>query len=287
MQQSDIKRLIQDFGPASWVDKSLFGFKDEGWFVLQTIPIPPEDEIKKVISDIIKNHEIAYADGKVRHWYECEQQTHSISNQVVKEVISTLKEESYRIAVCAASDEKYLGGQPIAIALNPTITYMNFPDHPHLNSGGFNKGVFIPNSICYGYTVEPERYGPTQYDKYIRVFDEVTLWAFRHQVWKAIRGKFGKGQWIGRHYKYGFDNPLFYADCINPLLKCRCGKNARYLECHLPLDISEVVKKRAKEQNKKTIDIQNEIINDLVKTWRSRVEIPQTEMLKKMNLMLK
>lgn len=284
MEQSVIQGLILDYGPVKWVKKSIFGFRNEGWFVIDTIPLPPEDEIELIVSDIINHQEIAYANGKVRHWHECKQ-THPITNQMVKDVITSLKKEPFRIAICTG-DDKFLEGQPIVISLNPTITYMNYPDHPHLNTGGFYGGVYIPDSFCYGYTVEPERYGPSDYEKFIRVFDEATLWLFRHQLWAAIRSKYGKGEWIGKHDKNGLP-PLVYANWLNPLSKCRCGKKKKYIECHLPLDIAPSVTKRAKETNQSPKEIREEMIKQLCLTWNKRISNPQTETLKKLNRMLR
>ena len=285
MEQSDIKRLIHDYGPVKWVNKSVFGFRNEGWFVIDTIPLPPEDEVEKVILDIINDREIAYADGKVRHWHE-NASTHYGKDNLVTEVITSLKDNHFRIGVCSGNDDRFLEGQPIAISLMPTITYMDFPDHPHLNTGGYNGSVFIPDSFCYGYTVEPERYGTNEYEKYIRVFDETTLSLLRHQIWVAIRNRTGKGHWIGKHDTNGLP-PLVYANVLNPLAKCRCGKQKRYLECHLPLDLSEVVNKRAKSEQKKRIEIQHELIKQLLYTWKQRMYNPQKEMLNKLNRMLR
>ncbi|KAA0547398.1 hypothetical protein FZW96_11050 [Bacillus sp. BGMRC 2118] len=286
MEQETIQRLISDYGPAKYVDKSIFGFKGEGWFVLDSIPLPPKEEIEIVISDIIKDHEIAYLNGKVRHWPECSNK-HSILDIKVKEVLNFLEEKPFKIGVCAATDENFLGGQPIVIALNPTITYMNYPDHPHLNTGANYKGVYIPDSFCYGYTVEPDRYGPSVYEKYINVFDQATLWLLRHQVWEAIRILKGKGEWIGKHYKYGFDEPLVYAHWLSPISRCRCGKTKRYLECHLPIDIKKKVKEEAEKSERAYEEVQRNIINNLQNTWNTRIYQPHAFFLTKLIHMLK
>lgn len=284
MEQQVIQQLTQDYGPAKWISKSIFGFKQEGWFLLETTPLPPLDEIEQVVSDIIFEQEIDYYKGQVRHWPDCKN-PHVIKDRVIKKVISSLKEETFRIGVCTGN-ERMLEGQPIVIALKPTISYMNFPDHPHLNSGGGTPGHYLPDSFCYGYTSEKERYGPSTYEKFIRVFDESILFLFRHQVWLAVRNELGEGQWIGPGYKLGLPSEV-YPEFLNPMGKCRCGKNTRYAHCHLPSDLRPYVERVARTAKKPKKEIEIERIRFLYQTWKLRVENPHKDVIQKLNLMLK
>lgn len=284
MEQSIIQHLIEDYGPVRWINKSVFGFKDEGWFLIETVPLPPTDQIEQVVSDILNNYEIDYFEGQVVHWAECKN-THKIKDRVIRKLIDNLKNERFRIGICTG-DEKVLLGQPIVIALKPTISYIEYPDHPHLNTGGDFGNLYLSDSFCYGYTSEPDRYGPSTYDKFIRVFDESTLWLFRHQVWVEIRNEVGKGKWIGPGDKIGLPKEV-YAGTLNPLGRCRCGKSRRYLDCHLSNDISQSVEKRSITLNKSINIAQEELVHYLVTTWKKRVSIPNKRMIEKLNAMLK
>lgn len=284
MDTQVIQQLTKDYGPAKWIQKSIFGFKQEGWFLLETTPLPPLDEIEQVVSDIILEHEIDFYQGQVRHWPACNN-PHIAKDRIVKNVLSSLKDETFRIGVCTG-DERTLHGQPLVFALQPSITYMNYPDHPHLNSGGGNPSLYLPDSFCYGFTSEKERYGPSIYEKFIRVFDESTLFLFRHQIWLAIRKEFGQGKWIGPGDKLGLPAEV-YPQFLNPLGKCRCGKNVRYGLCHLPLDLTSYVENTARTSHKPKEQIEKERIVYLANTWKQRVSNPQQKTIQKLNLMLK
>ena len=284
MDQPTIQRLIHDYGPVRWVDKSIFGFKNEGWFVIDTIPLPPKEEIESVVMDIIHHQDISYANGKVRRWPE-NQKSSGIKDRVLKEVVTKLENKRYKVGICVNENADFLEGQPIAIALDPIISYMNYPDHPHLNTLGQYKNAFVPESFCYGYNVEKERYGTTDYEKFMRAFDEVTLWLFRHQIWEAYREYTGKGKWIGVHHAVGLPD-LTYAGILNPLGQCRCGKKLKYLDCHLPLDLSVKVKEKMKLDHTTRLEVQTEYIKNLTLSWDKRVGLPQREMLKKLKDML-
>ncbi len=284
MEQSVIQRLIQDYGPVKWVDKSIFGFRDEGWFLIETIPLPPDDELEKVVSDIIDDNEISYDEGKVRHWPECKY-SHAIKNKTVKDIIENLEYQKFRIAVCAHSEKDFLDGQPIVIGLNPSITYMDYPDHPHINTGGHTReGVYIPDSFCYGYN--PNIYGPSEYERYIKVFDESTLWLLRHQIWEATRNRFNEGDWVGKHFKGGLPSG-WYALYLNPLDQCRCGSKKIYKLCHMQSDIRDGISYFAKKQKKDKKATEIELLRKLSIPWHKRVGEPQREMISKLNAILK
>lgn len=274
MDQVVIDKLSAAFGPVSWYKKSIIGFKNEGWFVLEVVPLPPQEELPLVISDIVNSSMVDFNGGKVRHYIGCANSNHNTSRWI-KEILPELVDQKFRIAICTGSDD-YLMGQPIAIAIEPHINYMLYPDHPHLNLGGFYKGIYIPDSFCYGYTVSPEIYGPTEYDRYINTFDEVTLWLLRHQVWEALRKRSVKNKWIGPHE--GELPPIAFAKSLNPFGNCRCGNKQLYINCHLSYDIEDDPRLRSTEKK--------EIITELVQSWHRMVEAPHKLMLQKLNLML-
>jgi hypothetical protein len=277
MEQEVINKLVKVFGPVKWSKKSILGMRNEGWFLLKTIPLPPIDELPNVISDIMNGYAVDFANGKVRHYKNCKNPNHTILDYRVKSILDQLPEQSFKVAICTGSTD-CLMGQPIAIALEPTINYMIFPDHPHLNMGNKLIKGYFPDSFCYGFIVEQERYGPTEYDRYINTFDEVTLWLLRHLVWVATRNKYGKGIWIGP--AEGQLEPSIYGHMLNPLGRCRCGKNKRYRDCHLRTDIKIEVEQKAKQLGlSKELVLQN-LINGLVNSWNHNILLSQNKMLK-------
>jgi hypothetical protein len=287
MEKEVIDKLTDVFGPVKWFEqKILGGFKNEGWFVLETVPLPPEDELEAVISDIINGCMVDFADGKVRHYSGCGNPEHKINDHRIKSVLPHLKKQSFKVAVCTGTD-KMLEGQPIVISLEPRITYTIFPDHPHLNMGCYIHEInkYLPDSFCYGFTVEPERYGPSVYDRYINTFDEITLWLLRHQVWEAVRDKFGKGVWIGPHEgklpSWSFINKL------NPQGKCRCGSKKIYRDCHLPIDLKPEITQYAKRYKIPEDAVLANKINGLTAIWNKNVFIPESHMISHINVTLK
>lgn len=275
MNQSDIDYVIQEFGPVTW--KS-FGTKDtnEGVFLLKVTPLPPPNELEQVIADICTGGVPVYVkSGKVYHFNECGAQSHNILNPMVKEAIHKLKEETFNVAIhpniTLAQGELLYGGKPLAIAFDPAITYMQFPDHRHLNTGTYQR--FLPNTqysfsdtLCY--TAAPNNaLGITQRDRLLYTFEEVTIWLLRHQVWVAIRELTGKGEWIGPHE--GELDPECFPLRLNPQGLCRCGSQKLYNSCHLKLDFASI---RAKYGDIEAIT-QEKLIRG--GWWFNKVLLPQ------------
>ena len=283
METKVIDKLTAVFGPVKWFDQKIFGgMRNEGWFVLETAPLPPENELKQVISDIMNGCPVDFANGKVRHFQGCGNTEHNITDYRINAILHELMEQKYTVAICTGTD-KILEGQPIVISLEPRITYSIYPDHPHLNIGVYIPELkkYLPDSFCYGYTVEPERYGPTEYDRFINTFDEVTLWLLRHQIWESVRKKFGQGVWIGPHE--GVLPAWSYVNKLNPLGKCRCGNKKIYKECHLTLDLKPEVALLAKRYKASEKTILANKIEGLEASWKKNVFVPESHMINTIN----
>lgn len=283
MEEKVIDKLTKVFGPVKWFDQKIFeGIRNEGWFLLEITPLPPQSELKQVISDIMKGCPVDFANGKVRHYPGCGNPEHKITDNRVKAVLHQLLEQKYKVAVCTGTD-RMLDGQPIVISLEPRITYSVYPDHPHLNMGGYIPELrkYLPDSFCYGYTVEPERYGPTEYDRFINLFDEVTLWLLRHQVWEAVRKQFGKGIWIGP--REGVLPAWSYVNKLNPQGLCRCGNKKLYKDCHLILDLLPEVAHLAKRYKAPEKMILTNKIAGLNALWNKTVFLPESQMINTIN----
>lgn len=281
MQQSTVQLLINDLNSLSWTDKSILGIKEEEWLLMEVTPLPPREEIESVVMDIIEHREIDFRNGQVRRWAKNPFKILK-SDPVLKEVVSRLEEQTFKIALLINKEPEFLMGQPVAFAIDPLISYLNFPDHPHLNVPGLYKGRYFPDSLCYGYTVEPERYVGTEYAKYIRAIDEITLWLFRHQIWEAYKKITGKGKWIGVHDKIGL-NVSSYPNFLNPLGHCRCGKNISYIQCHFSSDLRSQIQSNSNNMDAATIKQRHlDLTNKKLREWRARVQEPNQKQFSKL-----
>jgi len=279
MQYSMNKSVVDDlktkFGPVEFYTGPFKTFPGN-WFLLELKPMPLNSEINDVASDICRNGSVKVNKGKVKHHLDnCDRESHSFSSKLrhVEKIISDLKDEKYYIAV-HPGDENILNGQPIAISIKPEINYIKYPDHPHLNAGakdvsmeGFN--FYLPNSLCY--TDDPKQLGTDTVDRMLFAFDLITIWLFRHQIWLKTREVYGKGTWIGP--EAASFPPYIYPKILNPLGKCRCGKNEKYGNCHRPYDIKKL-RKKAKQNNR--INLKHQTYG----SWRKNIYDPQSRSLK-------
>jgi hypothetical protein len=250
MTSEDIECVIREFGPTKWI-----GFETnnaaEGVFLIKATPLPPLNELERVIADICTGGIPVHLNGgKVYHSDECQARRHVIQNATVKRSLRRLKEETFNvaihpnIAVGPLKEAPLLGGQPIAIAFEPAITYMSYPDHPHLNMGTPLRRFpgtqyLLPDSICY--TSNPNKLGDTQRERLLATFDEVTIWLLRYQIWVATRELRGHGIWIGPHE--GQIEPDYFPLRLNPQGPCRCGNRKTYTSCHMTDDLAMVKQK--------------------------------------------
>lgn len=244
MDSAVIQSIIQEFGPVTWTS-----FGEEGVFLLKVTPLPPPDELEWVIADICAGEmPVRVNQGRVYHSSHCTCQNHDIQDERVRNVIHKLKEETFVLAVHPnISGPNILGelpyeGKPLVIPFNPIISYMNFPDHPHLSMGTnqmFLQGTpfYIPDTICFT-AASNDTLGNNQVSRLLNTFDEITIWLLRHQVWVATRETTGHGIWIGPHE--GHLDPEAFVARLNPEGNCRCGNRKQYSSCHLKQDLEEV-----------------------------------------------
>jgi hypothetical protein len=275
--------VAQAHGLVKWIDTAIFGFKNEGWFLLETVPCPPKEQLSLVIADIINDNYVGISQGKVIHDPECQCANHNIDDPVICSVINEIEERPFKVAICTGTNQ-LLQGQPIAIVIEPQINYMVFPDHPHLNTGGtlMNKvkkeAFFLPESICYGYNKDV--FGLTEYDKYLNVIDEVTIWLFRHQIWELTRKKTGNGIWIGRGE--GVIPQELFPTFLNPNGNCRCGSKLKYKHCHYTKDLRmDFLSKGRIALNQIDLEVKKKL-NDINKSfWKYEFQIPHQSRLKR------
>jgi hypothetical protein len=237
MNGYEIATAVSGILPVTWVNGSLPGTPGEGWFLINVNPLPPSGEVEQVVSDICEDRDILLEDGQVRHYPGCSSVHHSLKPELRK-VINLLNPQNFKVAVHPGIPGRY-NGQPLAIAIDPVISYANFPDHPHLNVGGKGLGAafkgYLPDSLCYLEDVHELGSDPTV--RFRNVFFIIAIWLFRHMVWEAQRKLYRNANWIGPE---GSRLPDYaYALTLDPLGPCRCGSQRNYFDCHMMNDIQK------------------------------------------------
>lgn len=285
MISSNYTDLIQRFGPVKWVPGRIINLPDEGWFLLEITPCPPTNDIEKVISDIYHDRIIRVRNGRLYHSEKCTAQTHRLPREL-SGIVSEIKEETFTVAVYPGL-KGFALGQPIAIVLNQPINYGEYPDHPHINLGGYVEmyknypKIFLPDSLCYGFNQVD--YRGTKEDNLYEAFVQISMWLFRHQVWCATRAKTGRGIWIG--LQEGAMQPEYFPENLNPLGKCRCGGHKSYADCHMPYDYSKAKKCSVKEASAYVKDNIIYLIhqwNDMVSSnQKRRIELLNSRLIQK------
>lgn len=247
LTREDIEYATREFGPARWVS---FGTtnESEGLFLLRVTPLPPPDELGAVIADICaEGIPVNVTNGRVRHSQNCRQTKHIIPESIVRKAMRNLKEVTYSVAIHPnislgpVREKPLINGQPLAILYEPRLTYMEYPDHPHLNMGGPDRNLPginfpLPDTLCY--TSNPQELGEKQTERLLNAFGQVTIWLLRHQVWEATRTWQKRGKWIGPHE--GSLGPIDFLQRLNPEGLCWCGKQQRYRDCHMSADLADV-----------------------------------------------
>lgn len=288
MDNSLFNDLKKDFGNVKWVDQNLKGITKQGWFLLEINPVPVQEEINLVASDIIEGRTVGVTGGKLSHWNECGNAKHYIGSKIIRKALKNLKQQTYFVAVYTGEvGFKGLKNQPIAIVLDPEITYINFPDHPHLNGSIFDpfNRFFFPNSLCY--TDSPEDLGSNEKERILNAFDQISMWLFRHQVWVETRKYIEGGIWIGP--EAAPLPPYEYPGMLNPNGKCRCGSNKSYSACHRTQDLTELAKMKAAYERKTLDQAKMSLLpymSNGFSNWKATVETPTVKSLNKLKSIL-
>ena len=265
MEQSVVEELQNTYGPVKWLPGQVAGYPGEGWFLLEINPLPPSrEEALLVAADIIEDRYGMVLNGKVRHNPGCAEE-HVIPDQLklIGKVIKQLKPISYRVMIHPGND-KYLFGQPLAIAIDPMINYELFPDHPHLNMGTImSSGYHMPDSFCYSTDIAREFVDPVE--RYKHAFARITIWIFRHMIWEESRKIYGRGVWIGPEEGLGLQ-PIDFLYNLNPEGPCRCRSGRSYRDCHFRAHLNH---QRAPLTREVTIQVFNTIMTQ-TNLWREK-----------------
>ena len=239
MTAEEKQRLELTIGPVA-VYERLSGVPGSGWLLIEASPLPHVTEKHMVAADIFKNGPVRIEAGQLRHSGQCTFKGHNLPKEVSK-AVSTIIETKYIIAVYKGSSG-VLEGQPVAIPLRPTISYIQYPDHPHLNTGRLvsieGESFYLPDSLCY--TNSPKELGETDYGRIFEALIQVLMWLFRHEIWLATRSIKKPGLWIGPDVEN--DTPEICAGFLNPEGVCRCMSDKKYFDCHMPRDIQKLKK---------------------------------------------
>lgn len=247
------------------------------WYFLKLKPTPNKKDIEKVVFDIIKGDFISFSnlEGKLIHNSDCKEINHVLPKNI-KKILKDIESQVFKIAIYDNHTNDLFFGQPIIIAVNPKISYTNFPDHPHLNLGIRGK-EFLPASFCY--TDKPNEIGNMFGDRISDAIFYSIEWLFRHQIWEKTRENFGKGKWIGLASESSIRNGE-YLEVVNPVGLCRCGSGKKYAECCLVKDI-ELYQNLYKSGLVKTVFPKD--VREYINSWNELVNLPEKRFLDKFN----
>lgn len=285
MDDSLIYDLQAEFGQVvSWHSVSN-GITKEGWFLLEITPFPEKGELNKIVADIENGRTVGVTGGQLTHLSECDEKHHVIKSGIVQKALKDLSEKTFKVAVYAGNTSlKELDSQPIAIVLEPKISYFLFPDHPHLNAGAFDKinGFYFPNSLCY--TDNPAELGDSLKDRLLEAFSQISIWLFRHQIWEATRKYKKMGEWIGPQADRAED--YVYPLLLNPNGVCRCRSGKKYSICHRLSDVNAFLTKFQTAQPMVTKEKPNLLGWITIERWEREVNQPSVHSIEKLKELL-
>lgn len=276
-----IKELQSEFGQVVEY-KSAKGVTNEGWFLLEITPSPNSMELEQIVSDIDNVRPVGVQGGKLVHLANCTASDHKVLQKAVREALKHIEEKTFKVAIYVGRTGRMnLENQPIAIVIDPEISYITYPDHPHINVGGYDKvnNFCFPDSLCY--TDNPQQLGNTQKDRLLNAFDQISIWLFRHQVWEATRRYKKRGVWIGP--EIGELLPSDYPAILEPGRLCRCGSDEKYKDCHSESDLLALVKKLSESNDIPLQQIKGRILYDKLNVWERGVRLPKRDSLRQLN----
>lgn len=251
----------------------------DGWFLLETTPLPPADELLKVIVDIYKGRPVHIENSKLYHSSQCTDDKHILpkkDRKIILKVVETITKQKFLIAV-HPNHPNFPGNPPMVIALDPLISYNVYPDHPHISTWSYmvgNNYFFPPDTLCYGL---PDELSDDAYKRLEYLLAQIIIWLFRHQVWLETRKIKKPGLWIGPGALPM--NPEYYPMFLNPFGHCRCGQEKPYIACHMTSDIAEREKCSLQQAKLR--------IGKYGSGWTTSIKIPQeTEVAKLKRLLL-
>ncbi|MFB5088337.1 hypothetical protein PGC35_14220 [Psychrobacillus sp. PGGUH221] len=277
-----IKELQSEFGQVVEY-KSAKGVTNEGWFLLEITPFPNPTELEQIVSDINNVRPVGVQGGKMVRLENYNTSDHIVLQRAVREALKHLEEQTYKVAVYVGQTSMTaLKNQPIAIVIEPEISYFTYPYHPHINVGGYDKAnkFYFPDSLCY--TDNPQLLGSTQKERLLNAFSQISMWLFRHQVWEATRKYKKRGVWIGP--ETGELLPQHYPRILEPNGMCWCDTNKSYKDCHSLSDHLALANEEAKRTKIPQQRIQKVILSEEFKVWEQGIRLPKRDSLRQLNI---
>lgn len=267
----------KDYAPCVKVFIDDLGRFSGDWYFLKIKPTPSKQDIEKVVFDIIKGNSISFSnlEGKLMHDQDCREINHVLPKRM-KRILKDIESQVFKIAIYDNPRNDLFFGQPVIIAINPQISYTNFPDHPHLNLGVRGKN-FLSASFCY--TDKPNEIGNMFSDRISDAIFYSIEWLFRHQIWEKTRENLGEGKWIGSAAESSIKNGE-HLEVLNPVGLCRCGSGKKYAECCLVKDI-ELYQNLYKTSLSKIVFPKD--VREYIKSWNELVSLPEKMFLDKFN----
>lgn len=271
--------ICVEYGPCRKVILHDAGQFSGEWYFLSITPLPKEDQLEKVVYDIMHGHEISLVNGSIIHNPNCTVKNHHLPKKY-RRLLKKLQPITYTVAIMDNYTEM-LNGQPIAICIDPLISYSNYPEHPHLNAPSYLNANFFPTSLCY--TDNPKSLGKMFGSKLFDTMFYVTEWLLRHQIWEKFKEVDGKGKWIGDEAPSGIVNGE-YAHFLNPLGACKCGSKLPYSSCCMRGDLELFMKKYNVAPSAKELKLSTDLndyvtLSRYITNWKKSVELPEKKFI--------
>lgn len=280
-----LSNLESEFGYVKYKDGVDTDLTKEGWFLLEIKPFSFNEDNIRIMSDIIKGKPVDVKGGVIGHLNTCDETNHSISSNLIKKALKRVKPQTFLVAVYRGKTK--LSETPLAVVLEPKISYEEFPDHPHLNMGFYDamSKFYFPDSLCLA--GNEHVWGQNEKECLLEVFCQISIWLYRHLVWVATRVDKPKGEWIGPG---GDPLPEYcYPRHLNPHGDCRCGSKKKYKDCHRLNDIQEWVKQSTLLSGIPIMEVKKKFIPFVTQgfsLWKNNVGIPSNHSIEKLKSIL-
>lgn len=197
------------FPISQWGERVERGRAIRFWEVIVE-PVPSAPEVLLVLADLDRGGPVDMnPSGWIRHSQRCR------ADHKLREGFEGLEIPDTVFLLEAVYQEP--PGHPLVRSLDPKVSCLRFPGHPHFYGGEVICPLFPPEN-----TWRWKNHTMTDY------LEHVAVWLLKHLVWKATQDRDGKGIWIGPDVEH---SPMYLLWVIRPSDQCHCGSGKTYRRC--------------------------------------------------------